>query len=68
MSSLLTVESQGPRDSRPVDGKCARPRAPSVEHLSVEDRAASGKTARADVSRGVHGEWAPAAAGAIPSS
>ena len=51
MSTLLTSESQGPRDGRAVDGKRARSRAPAVEHLSVEDRAARGKAARADVGR-----------------
>ncbi|MGZ6573589.1 MAG: DUF2252 domain-containing protein [Solirubrobacteraceae bacterium] len=61
MSSVLTLESQAPRDGRPADGKRARPRAPRVEHLSVEERAARGRAARADVGRGVHGEWAPAA-------
>ena len=60
MSSLLTSESQGPRDGRPVEGKRARSRAP-VEHLSVQDRAARGKAARADVGRSVHGEWSPEA-------
>jgi len=32
-----------------------------VEHLSVSDRAARGKAARAKVSRASHGDWAPAA-------
>ena len=61
MSSLLTSESQGPRDGRAVEGKRARSRAPAVEHLSVQDRAARGKAARADVRRSVHGEWSPEA-------
>ncbi|MGZ4786036.1 MAG: DUF2252 family protein, partial [Acidimicrobiales bacterium] len=34
---------------------------PAIEHLSVADRAAHGKDARAKVSRTSHGEWAPAA-------
>ena len=59
MTSLLTSESQGPRDGRAVEGKRARSRAPAVEHLSVQDRAARGKAARADVGRSVHGEWSP---------
>ena len=58
MSTLLTSESQGPRDVRPADRK--RARAPAVEHLSVEERAARGKAARTDVGRSVHGDWAPA--------
>jgi uncharacterized protein (DUF2252 family) len=35
-------------------------RAPKVEHLTVADRSALGKAARAKVSRSSHGEWAPA--------
>ena len=45
---------------RAARGPQASPRAPAVEHLSVEDRAARGKAARTDVGRSVHGDWAPA--------
>ena len=60
MSTLLTSESQGPREGRPANGKRARSRAPAVEHLSVQERVARGKAARTDVGRNVHGDWAPA--------
>ena len=42
-----------------TDATEARPA--KVEHLSVADRAAIGKAARAKVSRASHGDWAPAA-------
>ena len=49
------------------DGAAPR-RAPArrVEHLSMDERAAAGKAARAEVGRGVHGEWEPAADRADP--
>ena len=49
-------------------GAGGRRRSPArrVVHLSLEERAAAGKTARAEVGRSVHGRWAPAADRADP--
>src|SRR5436190_13595953 len=38
-----------------------KPRNPAVEHLTVAERAARGKAARAEVPRSSHGDWEPAA-------
>lgn len=49
-----------PASRKPAARKPAA-KAPIVEHLTVAERAAKGKAARAVVPRGGHGEWAPGA-------
>ena len=61
--SATSTKSTGPAPRR-VAKQPTTPRSKSngngrVAHLSVADRAAVGKAARAEVPRGVHGEWAP---------
>src|SRR5437016_9758156 len=38
-----------------------KPKNPAVEHLTVAERAARGKAARAEVPRSSHGDWEPGA-------
>ena len=52
--------TQRPRRTQNGSGRRA------VVHLSVEERAARGKAARAEVRRRAHGEWKPAARGRDP--
>jgi uncharacterized protein (DUF2252 family) len=48
------------RDSRAEEWRRAQRTRP-VEHLTVAERAAKGKSVRAEIPRSVHGEWQPAA-------
>ncbi|MFA9272181.1 MAG: DUF2252 domain-containing protein [Baekduiaceae bacterium] len=47
--------------ARKAPARRRKPAAPVVEHLTVAERAAKGKEARANVPRRSHGLWAPAA-------
>ena len=53
------TEAGGPADRAGTRGRRARPGA--LAHLSVDDRTARGKAARAAAPRTSHGEWEPAA-------
>jgi uncharacterized protein (DUF2252 family) len=56
MSTEKTVEASN------RDGRTGRAPKPSkVEHLTLAERSALGKAARAEVPRGMHGEWEPSA-------
>ena len=56
-----SVKSTGATDGEPATSPPADHANGKVEHLSVAERAALGKAARASVPRNVHGEWvAPA--------
>ena len=56
-----TEQADGTASNGGGDGRPRRAPARRVEHLSMDERAAAGKAARAEVGRGVHGEWEPAA-------
>ncbi len=54
--STETTERHERRDNRPGAGRST---AGKVEHFTLEERAARGKAARAEVPRRSHGEWEP---------
>ncbi len=47
--------------SETTSTETAKPQPKRVEHFTVEERAARGKAARAELPRKVHGEWEPTA-------
>jgi len=54
------ADDAAPSDDAPVGGTSPQPsRAGKVEHFTVAERVAVGKTARAEVPRSVHAEWEP---------
>ena len=63
VAQMGTIETPGNGEAsispRPVGTRATR-RPKAVVHLTVAERAAAGKAARALVPRSVHGEWAPA--------
>lgn len=69
MSNTVSERRRGAEAAEPNGGGApARRRSPArkVEHLSLDERAAAGKAARAEVGRSVHGEWEAAADRADP--
>lgn len=60
---MPTPRKTSPRKpaARRAPARRKKPPEPVVEHLTVAERAAKGKQARADVPRRSHGLWAPAA-------
>ena len=61
MTSIRTDETtaQDKPDSAPKQKRSAPAQASKVEHFTPSERVAQGETARAEVSRSVHGDWAP---------
>src|SRR5829696_7006580 len=60
MSTTVRQRRRGPQAAA-ASGARRKATARRVEHRPIDERAAAGKTARAEVGRRLHGEWEPAA-------